>query len=115
MKECVVFKTMNIIGKKWSIPTLLEIYKGRNKKRFMEIKKAMEDVTPKVLSMRLKELEKEGLVKKEIDKSTIPLKCEYSLTKCGKDLIEGIQNIKKWALKWKFKNEECGQTLCRNC
>jgi DNA-binding HxlR family transcriptional regulator len=115
MRECVIYKTMNIIGKKWTVPILLEIYKGKRKKRFGEIKKEMEEITPKILSTRLKELEKEGLIKKEVDNSTIPIKCEYSLTESGNDLVVRVDHIKKWALKWKFKNKECGQTLCKNC
>lgn len=116
MKECTVYKTMDIIGKKWALPIILELYKGPKKeKRFGEIKNKMEKVTPKILSTRLKELEKEGLIHKKIDYTTTPIKCEYALTDSGEDLISTIQDMKKWALKWKFKNKECSEILCKHC
>ncbi len=116
MKDCTIYKTMNIIGKRWTLPILLELYKGDNKeKRFVELKNRMGGVTSKTLSTRLKELERDGLVKKKVDNSTIPIKCEYSLTESGEELIKTIQDIKKWALKWKFKSKECSQSLCKNC
>jgi len=75
----------------------------------------MEGITPKVLSLRLKELEKEGLINKRIDASSFPVKCEYSLTKSGLDFVGIIKDIKKWSLKWKFKNIVCEKADCREC
>lgn len=75
----------------------------------------MEEITPKILSARLKELEKEGLITKEIDATHFPVKCEYSLTKSGEDFVRIIQDIKKWALKWKIKNIVCEKANCKEC
>ena len=114
--DCTIYKTANFIGKRWTLLILLELYKGENKwKRYSEIKKGMADITPKILSARLKELEKERLINKKVDASTVPVKCEYSLTKSGEDFIRIIQDIKKWALKWKVKNIECEKADCREC
>ncbi|MEZ5336278.1 MAG: helix-turn-helix domain-containing protein [Methanolobus sp.] len=63
-----------------------ELYKGENKqKRFNELKNKLQDVTPKTLSTRLKELEEYGLVDKNIDDSVFPIKSEYSLTQSGEE------------------------------
>ena len=73
------------------------------------------EITPKVLSVRLRELEKEGLISKKIDASKFPVKCEYSLTKSGIDFINIIQDIKNWALKWKPHQNICERMECKNC
>ena len=114
--NCTVYKTMNFISKKWTLLILLELYKGgKEKKRYIEIKNKMEDITPKVLSERLKELEKEGLINRKIDVSQFPFKTEYSLTKSGSDFIPIISQMKIWALKWKPHTELCESVDCNNC
>jgi DNA-binding HxlR family transcriptional regulator len=116
MTDCTVYKTLDILGKRWALLILLELYKGKEKnKRFNELKKGLSDITPKILSLRLSELEREGLIKKQIDNSKIPIKCEYSLTESGEDFIHIIEEIKKWGLKWKFDNPECKATYCKQC
>ncbi|MFE3845802.1 winged helix-turn-helix transcriptional regulator [Thermoplasmatota archaeon] len=114
--DCTVYQTMEYLSKKWSLIILLEIYKGLNeKKRYSEIKKNIATISPKILSTRLKELEKEGIIKKNIDTSSFPIKCEYSLTNSGIDLINIIKNIKDWSLKWKIKNQICEERNCKDC
>lgn len=75
----------------------------------------MGTITPKVLSERLKELEKEGLAERRTDTATFPIKSEYRLTDSGKELVEVIKQIKYWALKWKVKNEICLMQDCNKC
>jgi len=114
--DCTVYQTMEYLSKKWSLIILLEIYKGLNeKKRYSEIKKNIPTISPKILSTRLKELEKEGIIKKNIDTSSFPIKCEYSLTNSGIDLINIIKNIKNWSLKWKIENQICKERNCKDC
>ncbi|WP_406660958.1 helix-turn-helix domain-containing protein [Methanolobus sp. ZRKC3] len=116
MKDCTIYKTVDIIGKKWTLCILLELYKGEQKqKRFNELKNKLQDVTPKTLSIRLKELEDQGLVRKVVDSSSIPIKSEYSLTESGEEFLNIIDNIKKWGLKWKFENQECAGSNCKLC
>lgn len=116
MKDCTIYKTVDIIGKKWALCILLELYKGEDKrKRFNELKNKLEDVTPKTLSIRLKELENQGLVKKEVDDSSIPIKSEYSLTESGEEFLNIIDKIKNWGLKWKYDNAECASSDCKMC
>jgi len=116
MKDCTVYKTLSIIGKKWALLIMLELYKGENeRKQFNELKKKVSGITPKVLSERLSELESEELVSRELDDSKMPVRCYYSLTAGGKELISVIHSIKMWGLKWKFENEECLMTKCKGC
>lgn len=114
--NCTVYKTVDFIAKKWTLLILLEIYKStEGKKRYTEIKNNLPEITPKVLSLRLKELEEQGLLTKQIDTSGFPIKCEYELTKSGLDFISIIKDIKSWALRWKIKNIECQQQDCKVC
>ena len=115
-EQCTVYKTLDYLSKKWMLLILLELYKGpKSKKRYSEIKKNMPDITPKVLSARLKELEEYEIITKEIDASSFPVKCEYELTKSGYDFINIIKEIKKWSLQWKIDNKLCENQECKDC
>ncbi|MBW3020066.1 helix-turn-helix transcriptional regulator [Candidatus Woesearchaeota archaeon] len=115
-EDCTIYKITNIVSKRWTIPILLEIYKSKNKsKRYSEIKNSLMDITPKILSSRLKELELEGFVEKKVEKNSFPVKCEYSLTESGSEFIPIIQKIKEWSLKNKFDNKHCKKTKCEDC
>ena len=115
-KDCIIYKTANFIGKRWTLLILLELHKGNyQSKRYTELKKGLLGITPKILSTRLKELEKESLIIKKIDTSKFPVKCEYNLTESGEEFIKIIKDIKKWTLKWKVKNIVCQKTDCKEC
>ena len=73
------------------------------------------NITPKMLSARLKELEKGGLILKRIDAKRYPIKCEYSLTECGRSFIDIVKDMKKWGLKWKVNNKVCENSTCVEC
>ncbi|MDD3247077.1 MAG: helix-turn-helix domain-containing protein [Methanosarcina sp.] len=116
MKNCIVYKTMNIVGKRWTIHILLELYKGEKKEKgFNELKRKLGGITPRILSARMTELESEGLIVKQVDNSTVPTRSEYFLTDSGEDFIKVIQGIKKWGSKWKFNNSECDRSVCKYC
>jgi DNA-binding HxlR family transcriptional regulator len=115
-EDCTVYKTIDLIAKRWSMVILLEIHRaGGGPKRFTEIKTGLCDITPKVLSQRLKELEKAELITKEVDASQVPIKAEYNLTEMGFELIGVIKEFKCWALKWKVDNKVCEHLDCSEC
>lgn len=108
--------TVRYMARKWTLLILLELYKGKgNTRRFTELKNCLSGITQKVLSARLKELEKEGLVEKRVDESSFPVKSEYSLTQSGLEIINIIKDMKRWALRWKISNIECGCQDCSDC
>ena len=115
-EECTIYKTADFIGKRWTIVILLELYRGKSKtKRYSQLKENIPDITPKILSARLKELEKECLITKKIDVKSIPIKCEYKLTKSGEEFIKIIKHLKTWSLKWKVNNKVCEHANCKEC
>ncbi len=115
-KNCPVLNVASFTGKKWTILILLELYKGKTKwKRYSRLKESLLNITPKVLSMRLKELEKQRLLKRRVSTKTFPIKSEYSLTPMGEDFIKIVKGIKRWGLRWKVKNEVCESMDCAQC
>ena len=114
--NCTIYKTFDIIGKKWSLVILLELSKGKNNsKRYSVLKKSLPDITPKVLSERLRDLESHSLINKVVDSSVFPVKSTYSLTESALELLSHVDSIKKWALKWNIKNDHCDITKCKDC
>ncbi len=93
---CGVAKTIKIIGSKWTLFILHALFDG--KKRFGELQKQLVGISPKTLSERLKALEKEGIIKKEIF-AEIPLRVEYSLTPKGKSLEKVFKDMAAWGEK----------------
>ena len=115
-RTCPVHEIMDFIGKRWTLIVLLELHRGKDRwKRYSRIKKGLNGITPKVLSMRLKELEKDGLVRRKVDASRFPIKSEYSLTEKGEDFVRIIKDIKAWGYKWKIGNQTCKDVACRQC
>ena len=97
MKEiCPVEKTLDIIGGKWTILILRDLFSGT--KRFGELRKSLEGISPKTLSERLRYLEEEGIVQKKIY-AEVPPKVEYSLTERGETLRSIIVTLKRWGEK----------------
>ena len=114
--NCTVYRTMNFLSKKWTLVIILELYRGGCPwKRFSEIKRSINGITPKVLSDRLKEMLDEGVIENRIDTSYMPVKSEYRLTEMGVDLVSVAKEVKRWALEWKVNNPVCESRDCIVC
>jgi len=113
-KDCAVYKSADVIGKKWTLLILLELYKGEKWKRYTKLKNKLMNITPKILSARLKELEKYKLIEKKVDNREFPIKSEYSLTKSGEEFIKVIEEMKKWSVKWGGESA-CKDKECKYC
>jgi DNA-binding HxlR family transcriptional regulator len=81
LKSCPIETTFKIIGKKWTVLIIREMFRGTIQfNRFLE---NIDGITPKVLTQRLRELEKLGIIKRRIV-SEYPIRVEYGLTDLGK-------------------------------
>ena len=81
LKSCPIETTFKIIGKRWTVLIIREILKGNTQfNRFLE---NIEGISPKVLTERLRELERLGIIRRRIV-SEYPVRVEYSLTDMGK-------------------------------
>jgi DNA-binding HxlR family transcriptional regulator len=95
---CPIGYTIDIISQKWTLYIIRELNNGS--KYFNEILNSLNwGLTPKILSLRLKQLIQENIINKEIIEGSPP-RVRYSLTKRGKEFIECFKNIEKWSKKW---------------
>ncbi|MEK6960538.1 MAG: helix-turn-helix domain-containing protein [Nanoarchaeota archaeon] len=114
--DCAVYRAANILGKRWTLLILFSITKGNDGvRRYNEIKASLPNVSPKILSTRLKELEKEGLISKKVHTQTTPIRCDYSLTQSGKEFVAALDGFKRWASRWKEGGTVCPPTKCESC
>ncbi len=91
---CPASVTMGIIGGKWKVVMLFHLIKGPL--RYNELRKKMDGVTERTLSIQLKSMEDDGMISRKAYNTKPPLKVEYSLTEYGKTLIPLINSIVGW-------------------
>ncbi len=91
---CCASLTMSIIGGKWKTVILYHLLE--KSLRYNELRKKIPTVTERTLSLQLKALEEDGVIKREVYTSKPPLKVMYSLTDFGKTLSPLIQSIADW-------------------
>jgi DNA-binding HxlR family transcriptional regulator len=94
---CPIEKTMSVIGGKWTFLILRDLFYGT--KRFGELQRSLQGISPRTLSTRLKELEEEGLLLRTVF-SEIPPHVEYSLTEKGNSLRPIFDAMKEWGNAW---------------
>ncbi|CAC9634670.1 winged helix-turn-helix transcriptional regulator [bacterium endosymbiont of Bathymodiolus sp. 5 South] len=91
--NCPVELTLGLIGGKWKGIILYHLING--KKRFGELKKFMPNITQRMLTKQLRELENDRLIHREVYR-VVPPKVEYSLTEQGESLKNTILSLEKW-------------------
>jgi DNA-binding HxlR family transcriptional regulator len=101
MKEekCDVVDIWEVLGKRWSLHILKNL-SINGTVRFNELKRLIPEISSTVLSQRLLELEREGLISKKIY-SEIHVRVDYSLTPRTKELEAILQQLSDWISKWK--------------
>jgi len=95
--ECrVVLEILDRIGNKWTVMAVDSLTQGP--RRFNAIMRHIEGVSHRMLTLTLRGLERDGLVKRTAY-ATIPPKVEYELTELGRSLIEPLSALGDWALR----------------
>ena len=107
--ECPMLIGSHKIGKKWTVPIIEEIY-FKKKAKFNDISRTLK-ISPKILSQRLDELEKLGIIKKSDDENN---EVGYELTKKGIELQKVIETTKSFYIKWD-KVPDCRNIPCSRC
>jgi len=90
-------KAVELLSKRWVALIVFQLLSGSQ--RFSEIEAALTNLSGRVLSERLKELEAAGIVKREVFAET-PVRIEYSLTDMGRSLAPVFEEIAKWSSEW---------------
>jgi len=98
---CLIEMTLDLIGEKWKSLILWNLY--NSPLRYNQLKRAIPDVTQKMLTQQLRELENCGLVHRHSYPQK-PLKVEYSLTDDGKKLVPALEPLHKWGEAFIEKN-----------
>ena len=90
-------RAVELVGKRWTGAILLVLMDGQL--RFSEIKQLVPDLSDRLLSERVKELEAEGIVRRSVIDDT-PVRVEYALTDKGRALEPAVRALKAWAQGW---------------
>ncbi|WP_273405037.1 MarR family transcription factor RrpB [Campylobacter avium] len=95
---CPVETTLNFVGNKWKFIIIRDLLEG--KKRFSELKKSIsatknQNISQKVLTQNLRELEEAKLIKRKVY-AQVPPKVEYSLTPLGASLDSVLSSLAAW-------------------
>lgn len=102
MKCCPVDNTFKIVGKKFTVHILRNMFM-LNQKRFGEFLDSIEGINPKTLSVRLREMEKNGLISRKIYPE-IPVRIEYSITEKGKALRPILEQMAAFSMQYCCKD-----------
>ena len=93
--ECpAVREVLNRVGDKWSV--LVVALLGDGRKRFSELRREIEGISQRMLTLTLKGLERDGLVTRTVY-PTVPVRVEYDLTRLGRSLLVPISQLGEWA------------------
>jgi DNA-binding HxlR family transcriptional regulator len=111
-------RASELIGRRWTGAIIFILLESRC--RFATLRDAIPDITDRMLSGRLQELEQEGIVERTVVPE-IPVRVEYSLTRKGRALADTMDAIAQWADKWieaeapsrPAKDEKAGKTRLR--
>jgi DNA-binding HxlR family transcriptional regulator len=95
--ECkTVSEILSRIGDKWSVQVVMSLKDGS--RRFSEIRRAIPDVSQRMLTLTLRGLERDGLVSRKVT-PIIPPRVDYQLTALGRSLQRPVIELGQWASK----------------
>lgn len=97
-EKCPIKATMGVLGRKWTTLLLRDIG-FRKIDRFNNLLESIPGLTPRVLSMRLKQLEKDGIIKKTADPNSVGI-VRWTLTDMGEDVLPILMRLIAFGSKW---------------
>ena len=90
-------QAIELIGKRWTGAIVGVLLSGPM--RFSEIAQAVPELSDRLLSERMKELERRGLIRRMVHDGR-PVRVEYALTEMGEELEPAVEAMQSWALRW---------------
>ena len=94
---CPVCRTAEIVCGKWTLLLIRDLAAGSS--RFCELERALEGISPRTLSLRLRALEEEGVVERHTFPE-VPPRVEYALTPKGEALIPLVDDMRTYGKRW---------------
>lgn len=112
-KNCLLYKNLDIIAKKWTIFILLEFSKSPQEElRYNELKQILGNITPKILSNRLSLLVSEQFLEKKELIENNQIQTYYKLTKNTRELLPLIKELKQWGESF---GDCIAKNVCNRC
>ncbi len=93
---CPVRQTLDSVGDKWTVLVVLRL--GVEKQRFLQLLRAVDGISQRMLTVTLRKLERDGLVRRTV-LDTRPPTVEYELTVLGNSLLKPIGMLAEWAIE----------------
>jgi DNA-binding HxlR family transcriptional regulator len=100
--ECPVCKTAEVVCGKWTLLVIRDLAEGN--RRFCELERSLEGISPRTLSLRLRALEEEGIVARHTYPE-VPPRVEYALTDKGEALAPLIDDMRSYGTRWLLEDE----------
>ena len=100
--DCAVDSAMSVIEGRWKCTIICKLA-SKGDMRFNELLNDIGEISSRMLSRQLKELENDGIVHREVDDSR-SLKVFYSLTEKGRTLLPILRDLAEWGLRYGFPN-----------
>lgn len=94
---CPIARTAEIISGKWTLLIIRDLASGV--KRFNQLERSLQGISPKTLSERLRSLEEEGIILRQTF-AEVPPRVDYSLTEKGCDLVHVIESMRSYGKRW---------------
>jgi len=88
--------TLYVLNGKWKLPLIMALSNGP--KRFMDIQRALDGITPRILSKELKELELNDFIQRNVYNTT-PVTITYELTPYSESLDRVLEELKNWGIQ----------------
>lgn len=95
--SCPVCATAEVISGKWTLLVIRDL--AECERRFCELERSLDGISPRTLSLRLKALEEEGIIERKTY-SEVPPRVEYCLTEKGQALVPIIDDMRSYGRNW---------------
>ncbi len=109
---CPVCRTAEIISGKWTLLVIRDL--ADSSRRFCELERSLEGISPRTLSLRLRALEEHGVIRRDTYPE-VPPRVEYALTEKGEALVPLIEDMRSYGRRWLFDGgrsaSQRGQTV----
>jgi DNA-binding HxlR family transcriptional regulator len=108
-EECVsINAVLARVGDKWSLQVLSRL--GEGTMRFTELKRSIEGISQRMLTLTLRQLERDGLIHRTVY-PTVPPKVEYTLTELGRTIQIPVTALANWALTYRLDIQAARDTF----
>ena len=96
--ECCPYlhEAVELVGKRWTGAIVYVLLQARKPMRFSEVGQAVPELSDRLLSERMKELEARGIVERHVHNES-PVRVEYELTTMGRELAPALRALRRWA------------------